>query len=418
MKRAADTLTPVSLELGGKDPMIVTADADIDRAANAAAFGGLSNTGQICLSVERVYVEEPIYDEFVGKLQRNVESLRQGADGRSYSAEVGAMTSPNQTEIVADHVDDARERGLGSSPAASGRTNPADWYEPTLIADADHSMKVMREETFGPVIPVMKVRDTDEAVRMANDTTYGLGGSVFAGDAERASGSRAESKRGPCSQRPVHQLYVLGLPMGGWKNSGIGYRHGAIGIRKFCRSESINVPRLPPAEAELLWFPYSARQRGVVRRLYRLLNARGLRNRLGHLATPIARLRQPWRARAGGGLPHRGTSRRRPSATRLPLGCESPRSPRTRRPPTASLPRRRWRSGVDPAASIRRARNRPSRRASGACRRSTRAASETSPRRLLPESCLCTWALTPSPAVAGSRFSSRSQRSRGLATAG
>ena len=283
MKRAADTLTPVSLELGGKDPMIVTADADIDRAANAAAFGGLLNTGQICLSVERVYVEEPVYDEFVGKLQRNVESLRQGADGRSYSAEVGAMTSPNQTAIVADHVDDARERGARILTGGKRKEQPGDWYEPTLIADADHSMKVMREETFGPVIPVMKVRDTDEAVRMANDTTYGLGGTVFAGDAE--SGERI-ARRIEAGTVAVNDLFtsnysVLGLPMGGWKSSGIGYRHGAIGIRKFCRSESITVPRMRQPKREFLWFPYSARQRGFVRRLYRLLNARGLRNRLG-----------------------------------------------------------------------------------------------------------------------------------------
>src|SRR5947207_4382609 len=182
MKRAADTLTPLSLELGGKDPMIVTADADIDRAANAAAFGGLMNTGQICLSIERVYVEEPVYDEFVDKLRRNVEELRQGADGRTYTAEVGAMTSPNQIAIVADHVEDAREKGARVLTGGRRKDQPGDWYEPTVIADADHSMKVMREETFGPVIPVMKVRDTEEAVRMANDTDYGLGGAVFAGD--------------------------------------------------------------------------------------------------------------------------------------------------------------------------------------------------------------------------------------------
>jgi acyl-CoA reductase-like NAD-dependent aldehyde dehydrogenase len=283
MKRAADTLTPISLELGGKDPMIVTADADIDRAANAAAFGGLLNTGQICLSVERVYVEEPVYDEFVAKLQKNVESLRQGADGRTYSAEVGAMTSPNQSAIVSDHVEDAREKGARVLTGGRRKDQPGDWYEPTVIADVDHSMKVMRDETFGPVIPVMKVRDTDEAVRMANDTSYGLGGAVFAGDAE--NGERI-ARRIEAGTVAVNDLFttnysVLGLPMGGWKSSGIGYRHGAVGIRKFCRSESITVPRFRQPKREFLWFPYSARQRGLVRRLYRLLNARGLRNRLG-----------------------------------------------------------------------------------------------------------------------------------------
>jgi acyl-CoA reductase-like NAD-dependent aldehyde dehydrogenase len=283
MKRAADTLTPVSLELGGNDAMIVTKDADLERAANAAAVGGLLNTGQICLSIERVYVEEPIYDEFVEKLKQRVESVRQGADGRSYSAEVGAMTSPAQVEIVSDHVEDARQAGARILTGGKRKDGPGDWYEPTLIADADQSMRVMREETFGPVIPVMKVRDTDEAVRLANDTTYGLGGAVFAGD-EKA-GERI-ARRFEAGTVAVNDLFptnyaILGLPMGGWKNSGIGARHGAVGIRKYCRTEAITVPRLPQPKRELLWFPYSPRQRGLLRRIYRFFNARGLRNRLG-----------------------------------------------------------------------------------------------------------------------------------------
>jgi acyl-CoA reductase-like NAD-dependent aldehyde dehydrogenase len=283
MKRAADTLTPVSLELGGNDAMIVTKDADLERAANAAAVGGLLNTGQICLSIERVYVEEPIYDAFVEKLKQRVESVRQGADGRSYSAEVGAMTSPAQVEIVSDHVEDARQAGARILTGGKRKDGPGDWYEPTLIADADQSMRVMREETFGPVIPVMKVRDTDEAVRLANDTTYGLGGAVFAGD-EKA-GERI-ARRFEAGTVAVNDLFptnyaILGLPMGGWKNSGIGARHGAVGIRKYCRTEAITVPRLPQPKRELLWFPYSPRQRGLLRRIYRFFNARGLRNRLG-----------------------------------------------------------------------------------------------------------------------------------------
>jgi acyl-CoA reductase-like NAD-dependent aldehyde dehydrogenase len=283
MKRAADTLTPVSLELGGKDPMIVTRDADIDRAANAAAYGGLLNAGQICLSIERVYVEDPVYDEFVAKLTRNVESLRQGADGRAYSAEVGAMTSPKQIEIVADHVEDARQRGARILTGGRRKDGPGDWYEPTVIADADQSMKVMRDETFGPVIPVMKVGDVDEALEMANDTHYGLGGAVFAGEVTEGEriAERVEAGTVAVNDLFVTNYSVLGLPMGGWKRSGIGYRHGAVGIRKFCRSESITVPRMRQPKRELTWFPYTPRQRSMVRRLYRLLNARGLRNRLG-----------------------------------------------------------------------------------------------------------------------------------------
>jgi betaine-aldehyde dehydrogenase len=282
MKRAADTLTPVSLELGGKDPMIVTRDADLERAVNATAWGGLLNTGQICISIERVYVEEPIYDEFVDKLKAKVETLRQGADGDTYSAEVGAMTSPAQIGIVSDHVEDARDAGARILTGGKRIDQAGDWYEPTVIADVDHSMRVMTEETFGPVIPVMKVRDVDEAVRLANDTSYGLGSSVFAGDADEGERIARRIEAGHANVNDVLVNYnILGLPMGGWKSSGIGVRHGAQGIRRFCHTQAVTIPRLPTAKSEPVWFPYSARKRGVVRRLYTFINARGLRNRLG-----------------------------------------------------------------------------------------------------------------------------------------
>ena len=281
MKRAAETLTPVSLELGGKDPLIVTRDADLERAANATAWGGMLNTGQICISIERVYVEEPVYEEFVDRLKGKIESLRQGADGRGYSAEVGAMSSPAQVEIVSEHVEDARSHGARVLTGGRRKEGPGDWYEPTLIADADHSMKVMRDETFGPVIAVMKVSDTDEAVAMANDSRYGLGSSVFAGDAQEGERIARRIEAGHCNVNDVLVNYnVLGLPMGGWKSSGIGVRHGAQGIRRFCRTEALTLPRLPQPKSELLWFPYSPRKRGLIRRVYTFLSARGLRNRL------------------------------------------------------------------------------------------------------------------------------------------
>ena len=283
MKRAAETLTPVSLELGGKDPMIVTRGADVERAANATAFGGLLNTGQICISIERVYVEEPIYDEFVEKLRAKVEELRQGDDSDShYTSELGAMTSPAQTEIVSSHVEDAREAGARILTGGKRKDGPGEWYEPTLIADADHSMRVMREETFGPVIPVMKVKDVEEAIELANDTKYGLGSSVFAGDAEEGERIARRIDAGHCNVNDVLVNYnVLGLPMGGWKSSGIGVRHGAQGIRRFCHTEALTIPRLPQPKSEPLWYPYGPRQRGLVRRLYRFLSARGVRNRIG-----------------------------------------------------------------------------------------------------------------------------------------
>jgi len=280
MARAAETLTPVSLELGGKDPMIVLADADIDRAANAAAWGGMLNSGQICMSVERIYVEEPAYDEFVAKLTAEVGKLRQGPDAKGHGTEVGAMTSPNQIGIVEDHVGDALASGARALAGGKRVPGAGDFYEPTVLVDVDHSMKVMREETFGPVVGVMKARDEEEALRLANDTSYGLSGSVFG---EKARAERV-ARRVECGAVNVNDVLVnyltTDVPMGGWKQSGIGYRHGEPGIKKYCRTESIVISRLA-GKREPSWFPYTRSRTGLVGRIARAFTARGLRRRLG-----------------------------------------------------------------------------------------------------------------------------------------
>jgi betaine-aldehyde dehydrogenase len=276
MARAAETLTPVSLELGGKDPMIVLADADLDRAANAAAWGGMMNSGQICMSVERIYVEEPAYDQFVNKLTAEVGKLRQGGD----DAEVGAMTSPRQIEIVEDHVDDALASGARALTGGKRVAGPGDYFEPTVLVDVDHSMKVMRDETFGPVVGVMKVRDADEAVRLANDTRYGLSGAVF-GERDRAE---QVARRVECGAINVNDVLVnyfaTDVPMGGWKQSGIGTRHGEGGIKKYCRSESLVITRFG-GKREPGWFPYTKSRRRMIAPLVRFFNARDWRRRLG-----------------------------------------------------------------------------------------------------------------------------------------
>jgi betaine-aldehyde dehydrogenase len=280
MARAAETLTPVSLELGGKDAMIVLDDADIDRAANAAAWGGMMNSGQVCMSVERVYVEEPAYDEFVAKLTAAVGKLKQGTDGRGYGMDVGAMTSPNQSAIVEDHVDDALAAGAKALVGGRKVEGPGDYFEPTVLVDVDHSMKVMREETFGPVLGVMKVRDAEEALRLANDSRYGLSGSVF-GERERAE---RVARRVECGAVNVNDVLVnylaTDVPMGGWKESGIGYRHGEPGIKKFCRTESLVITRFG-GKREPAWYPYTKGRRGLVGRATRAFNARDWRRRLG-----------------------------------------------------------------------------------------------------------------------------------------
>jgi NAD-dependent aldehyde dehydrogenases len=280
MARAAETLTPVSLELGGKDPMIVLSDADLDRAANAAAWGGMMNSGQICISVERIYVEEPVYDEFVAKLTAEVGKLRQGADGRGFGKDVGAMTSPNQTAIVEDHVDDALASGARALTGGKRVEGPGDYFEPTVLVDVDHSMKVMRDETFGPVVGVMKARDAEEALRLANDSRYGLSGSVF-GERERAERVARRVECGAVNVNDVLVNYLASdVPMGGWKESGIGYRHGEPGIKKYCRTESIVITRFG-GKREPTWYPYTKARRGLVGRIAQAFNARDVKRRLG-----------------------------------------------------------------------------------------------------------------------------------------
>jgi len=280
MARAAETLTPVSLELGGKDAMIVLDDADLDRAANAAAWGGMMNSGQICMSVERIYVEEPAYDSFVAKLTAAVRKLRQGADDRSFGKEVGAMTSPNQIGIVEDHVQDALASGARALTGGKRLAGPGDYFEPTVLVDVDHSMKVMRDETFGPVVGVMKVRDAEEALHLANDSRYGLSGSVF-GERERAE---RIARRVECGAVNVNDVLInyaaVDVPMGGWKQSGIGYRHGEPGIKKYCRTESVVVTRFGGTR-EPTWYPYTKPRRRLIGRVAQAFNARDIKRRLG-----------------------------------------------------------------------------------------------------------------------------------------
>jgi len=280
MARAAETLTPVSLELGGKDPMIVLDDADVDRAANAAAWGGMMNSGQICISVERIYVEEPVYDEFVAKLTAEVGRLRQGADDARNPKDIGSMTSPNQAAIVEDHVNDALASGARATTGGKRADGPGDYFEPTVLVDVDHSMKVMRDETFGPVVGVMKVRDSEEALRLANDTRYGLSGSVF-GEKVRAEQVARRIECGAVNVNDVLVNYLASdVPMGGWKESGIGFRHGEPGIKKYCRSESLVITRFA-GKREPTWYPYSKARRRFLPVISRFFGARDWRRKLG-----------------------------------------------------------------------------------------------------------------------------------------
>ena len=256
MARAAERLIPVSLELGGKDPMIVLADADLERAANMAVQWSMANSGQICIAVERCYVEEPVYDRFVSSVVEKVSKLRQGTPGEAGSVDVGAMTFPPQIEIVERHVKDAVDKGAKVLVGGKRTAGPGRFYEPTVMTDVDHSMDLMREETFGPVLPIMKVRDAEEAVRLANDTHYGLDASVFTRDVAKGERIARRLEAGnACVNDALMNYLAQEAPFGGAKESGLGSRHGANGIRKYCSQQTILVTRFGP-KREPTMFPY------------------------------------------------------------------------------------------------------------------------------------------------------------------
>ncbi|MDB4957973.1 MAG: Aldehyde Dehydrogenase [Myxococcales bacterium] len=265
MIAAAEHLTPVLLELGGKDPMIVTEDADLEKAAEACVYGALTNAGQACISVERVYVASAIHDRFVDEVVKQVRDLKVGGD----DGHLGAMTSPAQVGIVKDHLDDAVAKGAkihtGGPDAISGN-----YIQPTVLTNVDHKMKVMTEETFGPVIPIAKVGSMDEAVKLANDSRYGLGSSVFGGKSARSIA--AKLRAGMTSINSVMAFAgIPTLPFGGIGDSGFGRIHGDEGIREFTRVKSTS-EQMMSIPLNMMTFrqpkDMAKRLRGMIKQLY------------------------------------------------------------------------------------------------------------------------------------------------------
>jgi acyl-CoA reductase-like NAD-dependent aldehyde dehydrogenase len=277
---AGRRLIPSSLELGGKDPMIVLADADLERAANTATYYSMMNSGQTCIAVERVYVEAPVYDEFLAKVTDKVRALRQGGpDGGRGNVEVGAMIFPPQVDIVEDHVNDALAKGAKAIVGGHRGEGAGHFFQPTVLVDVDHSMKIMQQETFGPTLPIMKVKDAEEAVRLANDTSYGLGGSVFSRDTAkgRAIAERVDSGA-VCVNDAVINLAATELPMGGVKESGVGHRNGAGGIRKYCSQQALLITPRWALKRDLHFFPYTPKGTQRLGKAIKLLYGRGKRD--------------------------------------------------------------------------------------------------------------------------------------------
>ncbi|GAA2365776.1 aldehyde dehydrogenase family protein [Dactylosporangium salmoneum] len=243
MAACAERLTPVVIEGGGKDALIVTADADLEAAARAAVFGGLGNAGQTCAGVERIYVERAVYEPFVSTL---ADLMRQVKPGGEPDAPYGPMSTPAQPGIVLGHVTDAVARGARTVVGDASSVRPP-FVEPVLLTGVPEDSAAVTDETFGPVMVVNPVADADEALRRANATTYGLSGSIFTRHRRHGLALAARLRAGAVSVNSVlGYAGVPSLPFGGVGDSGFGRVHGADGLREFSRPMSVTWQRFRP----------------------------------------------------------------------------------------------------------------------------------------------------------------------------
>ncbi|MBL6277450.1 aldehyde dehydrogenase family protein [Micromonospora fiedleri] len=233
MAACAETLTPVLLEAGGKDAMIVDADADLDAAAEACVWGAMTNAGQTCIGIERVYAVEPVFDAFVAKVVERAGRLTVGADG----ADVGPITMPSQLDVIRRHITDALARGGRAALGGPDSVQPP-YAHPTVLVDVPEDSLAVREETFGPTVTINRVRDADEALARANALPYGLGGSVFG--ERRAVAIARRLRSGMASINSTLTFAGMStLPFGGVGESGFGRIHGEDGLREFGRAKAI-----------------------------------------------------------------------------------------------------------------------------------------------------------------------------------
>ena len=253
---AARYLIPVVLELGGKDPMIVLEDADVPNAALGAVWGAFANCGQACASVERCYVHESIARRFIDAVVAETKRLRQGA-GTEPNVDVGSMTSERQLLTVERHVDEAV--GKGATVLAGGRrteNSSGTFFQPTVLTNVNHDMTIMRDETFGPVLPIMTFQTDDEAVRLANDSVYGLTASVWTKDIDRGKRVAELIDAGTVMINDITYTHAIAsTPWGGVKHSGFGRTHGRAGLLELVHAQHIHVNRLAFLP-DLWWFNY------------------------------------------------------------------------------------------------------------------------------------------------------------------
>src|SRR6185369_10075040 len=290
---AAKHLTPVVLELGGKDPMVVLEDANLENAARAAVWGAFCNSGQACASIERCYVQESIAERFIDLVVKETRLLKQDKPSAG-DIDVGAMTNERQLEIVEDHVSDAVERGAEVRAGGHRIDESQGWFhEPTVVTGVDHSMKLMRDETFGPVLPIMTFKTDEEAVRLANDSIYGLTASVFTGSVDRGKRIAEQIDAGTVMVNEVVYTHAVAqTPWGGVKQSGYGRTHGTLGLLELVSAQHIHVNAMPRV-ADVWWFPYTKRAGALFRDFARRFTTGSVFNSIPLLPKILRRLLEP-----------------------------------------------------------------------------------------------------------------------------
>ncbi len=282
MKKASETLTPLSLELGGNDPMLVCEDADLDRAVGGAIWAGFSNAGQSCGGVERVYVHQAVYDVFLQKLTERVQNLRVGYDS-DFQTDIGAMTTEKQMKTVQEHINNALQQGarIAAQSAASVDQQLRQFLPATVLCDVNHNMTVMREESFGPVMGLMKVQSMEEAVQLANDSNLGLTASVWSKKRRKGEAFAKKIRAGVVTVND--HLMSHGLPetaWGGFKQSGIGRTHGKLGFDEMTQPQTIVHDILPGVKKNLWWHPYSPKLYEGLKGILMFLYGRSLAQRI------------------------------------------------------------------------------------------------------------------------------------------
>lgn len=292
MAAAAERLLPVVVELGGKDPMVVLADADLAVASSGAVWAGFTNCGQACISVERVYVEQPIADRFIEQCVVKTKKLRLG-NGLDPDVEIGPMIRERQVRVVEEQLEDAVRQGARILCGGRRREDLGGFFfEPTVVTGVHHGMRLMREETFGPVLPIQVVADAEEAIALANDSDFGLAASLWTRDRRRARTLAARFQCGAVMVNDAMSYYaVCEAPHGGTKASGFGRTHSRLGLAEMVRVKYLDTDRLPHMR-KFWWFGYDAELAEHVEGFFSFLYDRDWRRRLRGLA---ASMRSVWR---------------------------------------------------------------------------------------------------------------------------